>query len=95
MGMISGDLLAREFEAGQSMGGGYPCHCGASAEDFSNPSKVLKPCFYCCMQQRFEEFKDKPDQFTYNTKDLSVGNQYSIIRLETIIIPILFNMKLH
>ena len=45
--MLLGDFQAREFEAGQSVGGNYPCHCGAAASGFMRPSDVPKPCHYC------------------------------------------------
>ena len=57
------------------MGGGYPCHCGAYAEDFRNPSRALKPCHYCSMQDRVDEFRGKGANFSYRTKDLSVSHK--------------------
>jgi hypothetical protein len=73
---FKGDLLAREFEAGQSMGGHYPCHCGAVAAGFSDPSLVLKPCHYCSIRERAKEFEGKPEGFTFDTKKLSVSPIY-------------------
>ncbi|XP_078657130.1 uncharacterized protein LOC144903155 [Branchiostoma floridae x Branchiostoma belcheri] len=42
MRFFKGDLLAREFEAGQQRGGHFPCPCGAHAARFSDIEYVYR-----------------------------------------------------
>lgn len=47
-----GDLPARQYEAGQSVGGDYPCPCGVEVNTLCKPEHVLSVGPYVTMQER-------------------------------------------
>lgn len=55
-----GDLPARQFEAGNSIGGIYPCMCGVNINNITTVHNFLKTGPYQSMDSRVEMAKKSP-----------------------------------
>lgn len=57
---FSGDLPAREFEAGNSVGGTYPCMCGIDINQINHETQFLTTGPYKTLQRRAEVAMTSP-----------------------------------
>lgn len=96
---ITGDLPARNFEAGhtgpQSL---YSCICGICSKDFPNPAKILSPSPFNCLADRVEHFGRKPAHFSYKVdKHTKVGifsfNQIALLKVMVTLLGFGYHLK--
>lgn len=57
---LSGDLPAREFEAGNSVGGTYPCMCGVEINEIYKETQFLTTGPFKSLSSRAELAKSSP-----------------------------------